>query len=195
MPSRLLLTRSSQPPSVLPPALSIAPTASSAPTSASTPSSSSTAACFQEALQLLYQKHTTPVSSAGPSRPPISTPPFESSPLQLFSRGHRKRCFTDEVEGPQSQDAYAAAAAAVAAVAATPQHFPRRQSESGLYRLAERSQRHHSGEQMTLKRVHSEHQSLPFSMLGQQQQEASRQPFSFTMVLGEQVSFCCSYFN
>lgn len=165
-------------------------------TSGITSASSTSAASFQEALRLLYQKHPTPTPPTGPSLPP-ARPPFQAlSSHHILTSGHRKRYPTDECEGGPNQDALmAAAAAAVAAAVAssssstcTSTHpFPRRQSESGLYRLSERIQRYPPGEQMTLKRVRSEHQNVPFSML--KQQPLSRPPFSFTMGPGEQVSF------
>nr|CDS27245.2 zinc finger protein 395 [Hymenolepis microstoma] len=163
----------------------------------------SSAASFQEALRILYQKHTAPSTSTrpGPSTlPPVSAPPFHHQhQKQLLTAlhqhshhlasGHLKRYSTDEVEGSggpssTSQDTFVAALAAASARSQPSHPFPRRQSESGLYQLAERMQRYPSGEQMTLKRVRSEQQTAPFSMLGQQ---PSRPPFSFTMVLGEQV--------
>ncbi|VDO03269.1 unnamed protein product, partial [Rodentolepis nana] len=163
----------------------------------------SSAASFQEALRILYQKHTVPSTSTrpGPSTlPPVSAPPFHHhhqkqsfmTPHQHPHRptsGHLKRYSTDEVEGSGgpssiSQDTFVAALTAASERSQPSYPFPRRQSESGLYQLAERMQRYPPGEQMTLKRVRSEQQSVPFSMLGQQ---PSRPPFSFTMVLGEQV--------
>lgn len=161
------------------------------------------AASFQEALRILYQRRTAPPPSTrpGPSTlPPVSAPPFHhqhqppTTPhhhLHLLTSGHLKRYSTDEVEGdggPSStgQDAFMTALATASATSQPSHPFPRRQSESGLYQLAERMQRCPPGEQMTLKRVRSEQQNVPFSMLGQQ---PSRPPFSFTMVLGEQVSF------
>lgn len=181
----LLSPRPAHPPSVLPPAFSFAASGSASAAS----STASSAVCFQEALRLLYQRHTAP---AGLTRPPVSAPPFHPLPLQMLPSGQRKRYSTDEVEGP-SRDIQATAgvstpAAAAGSSTAMSQVFPRRQSESGLYRMAGRMQRHQPGEQMTLKRVRSEHQSLPFSMLGQQRPTGS--PLALTMVLGEQVSSC-----
>ncbi|VDK22568.1 unnamed protein product [Taenia asiatica] len=178
----LLSPRPAHPPSVLPPAFSFAASGS---TSAA-PSTASSAVCFQEALRLLYQRHTAP---AGLTRPPVSAPPFQPLPLQMLPSSHRKRYSTDEVEGP-SRDVHATAgvstsAAAAGSSTAMSQVFPRRQSESGLYRMAGRMQRHQPGERMTLKRVRSEHQNLPFSMLGQQRPTGS--PLALTMMLGEQM--------
>ncbi|KAM3182569.1 hypothetical protein ACTXT7_012089 [Hymenolepis weldensis] len=188
---------------IAPLSLSAAPRGSSALSPggcALTPSSAS----FQEALRILYQKHTSPPPSPrpGPSTlPPVSAPPFHhhhrqqqppTTPhhhLRLLTSGHLKRYSTDEVEGDggpssTSQDAFMTALATASATSQPSHPFPRRQSESGLYQLAERMQRCPPGEQMTLKRVRSEQQNVPFSMLGQQ---PSRPPFSFTMVLGEQM--------
>ncbi|VDM36332.1 unnamed protein product, partial [Hydatigera taeniaeformis] len=156
----------------------------SASSSSSTPSS---AVCFQEALRLLYQKHAAPT---GPVRPPVSAPPIQPLPIQMLPSGHRKRYSTDEVEGPGLEVPLGAEVSPSAAGSSTAmsQVFPRRQSESGLYRMTGRMQRQQPGEQMTLKRVRSEHQNLPFSMLGQQRQAGP--PLALTMVLGEQVDSC-----
>ncbi|VUZ56871.1 unnamed protein product, partial [Hymenolepis diminuta] len=190
----------SQGPPIAPLSLSAAPRGSSVPSPggcALTPS----AASFQEALRILYQKRTAPPPSTHPGSstlPPVSAPPFHHQyqppttshhHLHLLTSGHLKRYSTDEVEGDggpssTSQDAFINALATASATSQPSHPFPRRQSESGLYQLAERMQRCPPGEQMTLKRVRSEQQSVPFSMLGQQ---PSRPPFSFTMVLGEQV--------
>ncbi|VDD75067.1 unnamed protein product [Mesocestoides corti] len=125
---------------------------------------------FQEALQMLYQKHPLP------SRPLLSNP-FPMLPTHMLRGGPRKRFSTDDVEGPSR------------GTIAGGQSFPRRQSESGLYRLAERMQRQPPGGQGSLKRVRSEQQDVPFSMLGQHHSTtaSSGQPFALTMVLGEQA--------
>lgn len=178
----LLSPRTTYPPSFLPPAFSFT-TSGSASTVSPTASS---AACFQEALRLLYQKHAVPAES---TRPPVSVPPFQPLPLHMLPKGHRKRYSTDEVEGPSrsvlATVGASTSAAAAASSTAMSQTFPRRQSESGLYRLTGRMHRHQPGEQMTLKRVRSEHQNLPFSMLGQQRPTGP--PLALTMVLGEQM--------